>query len=115
MSERKFYWMFRHKKGQKSWGGHWSGTYATVYRIPQLTSYAEWVDNYAKTKPVRGRDELWRPLANRRAIDTLAFSTGCCHQSGKNYVAFRMHHVVLMRWYEDDSIGVMNWHGWLMV
>jgi len=24
-----------------------------------------------------------------------------------------MHNVVLMRWYEDDSIGVMNRHGWL--
>ena len=113
MSERRFYWMLRHKKGQQGCGGNWSGTYATVYRIPQLTSYAEWVDKYAKTKPVRGRDETWRPLATRRAIDTLAFSTGRCHQRGKNYVAFRMHNVVLMRWYEDDSVGVMNRRGWL--
>lgn len=130
MSENKFRHMYKHKLymeremeyhrnnkvttrtsyGSNVWRPNY-GAFSAVYRVPQLKTYAAWVNHYENTKPIRGRDELWRPVGERRYVDTLAFRVG--FEYGGAFVGFRMHNVEIMRWYVDESIHVMNRRGWL--
>lgn len=87
------------------------GMFSAVYRIPQLKTYAAWVNRYENTKPIRGRDEVCRPVGERRYVDTLAFRLG--NDGDGAFVGFRMHNVEIMRWYADESIHVMNRSDWL--
>jgi len=131
MSENKFRDMYKHKLymeremeyhrnnnkvttrtsyGSNVWRPNY-GMFSAVYRAPQLKTYAAWVNHYENTKPIRGRDELWRPVGERRYVDTLAFRVGS--EGGGAFVGFRMHNVEIMRWYADESIHVMNRSDWL--
>jgi len=131
MSEDRFRTMYKHKlymeremnlyknnnkiRTRTSYGSPvWRpcyGTYSTVYRVPQHKTYAEWVSYYNSTKPIRGRDEVWRPLGERRSFDTLSFRVA--NEGSGAFVGFRMHNVEIMRWYADESIHVMNRSDWL--
>lgn len=121
MSEERFRTMYKHKlymeremeyvgKVYKSYRPNY-GTYSSVYRIPQHKTYAAWVNDYERTKPIRGRDEVWRPVGERRYVDTLAFRVA--NEGSGTFVGFRMHNIEIMRWYSDESIHVMNRSGWL--
>jgi hypothetical protein len=44
--------------------------YATVMRVPRITTYAEALRKYDNTKPIKGRHGDPRPLGERRDVDT---------------------------------------------
>ena len=109
MSENKFRHMYKHKLYmEREMEYHRNGdprvrayrpnygVFSAVYRIPQLKTYAAWVNHYKNTKPIRGRDEVCRPVGERRYVDTLAFRLG--NDGDGAFVGFRMHNVEIMRW-----------------
>jgi hypothetical protein len=88
------------------------GFYANVFRIPQYTKFSDWVAYHDSVKPIRGRSaDEYRPVGMRRAVDSLSFSV-IKPSTGASYVSFKLFKREVLRWHEDESIGVYN-NGWM--
>lgn len=76
--------------------------YATVLRVPRISTYAEALKKFDNTKPIKGREPEIRPLGDRRNVDTYSIRKNVWNES----IELVLYRTPVIKFTLDDEVKI---------